>query len=286
MRTVGQATSQAFLAEAARCDPAGLHRQFVRTAGLFFVVGLSWVLPLLLAAPWLFALVFGPDWRAAGEMVQILMPLQLARFVVMPVSQVLNVVHRHDVDLVLSVVIILAMAASFAAGAILGLSPLTTIGLYSATSTLAFVLLFLIAWRTVRTAREARGCSAVTAHAEERGMYLYIVGRPHSGSTILDILLGNGREVQGIGQLVSGMGKPDDLCACGCAIADCPFWRAVPGGGRGDRHQLGRGDRGQHGAGARQDVPAHLACRGRRPRDAAAGRDHGGHRTSDRGGLG
>src|SRR5688572_27137486 len=44
-------------------------------------------------------------------------------------------------------------------------------------------------------------------------MYIYIVGRPHSGSTILDIVLGNSSNIEGIGQLVSGMGKPHDRCA-------------------------------------------------------------------------
>jgi hypothetical protein len=33
-------------------------------------------------------------------------------------------------------------------------------------------------------------------------MYIYIVGRPHSGSTILDIVLGNSSNIEGIGQLV------------------------------------------------------------------------------------
>lgn len=61
----------------------------------------------------------------------------------------------------------------------------------------------------------------------EAGAYFYIVGRPHSGSTILDILLGNGSEVAGIGQLVSGMGKTADRCACGAAIGQCPFWGEV-----------------------------------------------------------
>jgi hypothetical protein len=58
-------------------------------------------------------------------------------------------------------------------------------------------------------------------------MYLYIVGRPHSGSTILDILLGNSPTVAGIGQLVSGMPKPQGRCACGELISACAFWRAV-----------------------------------------------------------
>lgn len=58
-------------------------------------------------------------------------------------------------------------------------------------------------------------------------MLLYIMSRPHSGSTILDILIGNSASVQGVGQLVSDMGKLDNPCACGASIRDCPFWQAV-----------------------------------------------------------
>lgn len=58
-------------------------------------------------------------------------------------------------------------------------------------------------------------------------MLVYIMGRPHSGSTILDILLGNGREVCGVGQLVSDIHLPMNDCACGRRIGDCPFWREV-----------------------------------------------------------
>ena len=56
---------------------------------------------------------------------------------------------------------------------------------------------------------------------------IYVIGRPHSGSTILDILLGQSPDVVSIGQLVSGITKPGDACACGAMIADCPFWCEV-----------------------------------------------------------
>ena len=58
-------------------------------------------------------------------------------------------------------------------------------------------------------------------------MYLYVMSRPHSGSTILDILLGNTETVESVGQLVSDMGKLDNPCACGATIRGCPFWTAV-----------------------------------------------------------
>ncbi|MCB1885890.1 MAG: sulfotransferase [Geminicoccaceae bacterium] len=58
-------------------------------------------------------------------------------------------------------------------------------------------------------------------------MLLYIMSRPHSGSTILDILLGNSAAVASIGQLISDMGKPHNPCACGETVGGCPFWRGV-----------------------------------------------------------
>ena len=58
-------------------------------------------------------------------------------------------------------------------------------------------------------------------------MYLYILGRPHSGSTILNIILCNSASVVSVGQLVSDIGKSENFCGCGATVAACPFWRAV-----------------------------------------------------------
>jgi Sulfotransferase family len=60
-------------------------------------------------------------------------------------------------------------------------------------------------------------------------MYLYVMGRGHSGSTILDILLGGGSAVESVGELVSGLSHYDgqERCACGRPIRECPFWAEV-----------------------------------------------------------
>jgi hypothetical protein len=58
-------------------------------------------------------------------------------------------------------------------------------------------------------------------------MILYIMSRPHSGSTILDILLGNTASVESVGQLVSDMGKLANPCACGATIGACSYWIEV-----------------------------------------------------------
>jgi O-antigen/teichoic acid export membrane protein len=158
VRMLGQAAGQAFLVEAADRDRRSLHRLFVRTTRRFLVVGLAWALPLLVLGPWLFARVFGPEWREAGEMVRLLVPLHLARFVVVPVSQALSMARRHDADLALAAVLALAVLGSFALGRGLDLGPLAVVALYSASSTTALLLTLLVAWRTVLAgAREQEG---------------------------------------------------------------------------------------------------------------------------------
>jgi len=58
-------------------------------------------------------------------------------------------------------------------------------------------------------------------------MYVYVMGRAHTGSTILDILLGNAADVESVGQLVSHIGRLGTPCSCGATIGRCEFWRDV-----------------------------------------------------------
>lgn len=42
--------------------------------------------------------------------------------------------------------------------------------------------------------------------------WLDVVGRGHSGSTVLDAMLANAQGIESVGELVTGMGRCDDLC--------------------------------------------------------------------------
>lgn len=53
---------------------------------------------------------------------------------------------------------------------------------------------------------------------------IYIMGRGHSGSTILAGLLGHAPDVEGVGELIYPMNKS---CGCGRSFADCSFWQKV-----------------------------------------------------------
>ena len=60
-------------------------------------------------------------------------------------------------------------------------------------------------------------------------MFIYVMGRPHSGSTILDITLGNSVLIESVGELVSGLGRETtgEHCACGVTMVDCSYWKRV-----------------------------------------------------------
>jgi len=60
-------------------------------------------------------------------------------------------------------------------------------------------------------------------------MLIYIMGRGHSGSTILDVILGSSADIESVGQLMTGLLSEKDghVCACGATMQDCVYWRKV-----------------------------------------------------------
>jgi hypothetical protein len=57
--------------------------------------------------------------------------------------------------------------------------------------------------------------------------FIYIMGRGFSGSTVLDAILGNAQDIESIGELVSGIGRTEELCSCGVPLRECDFWCEV-----------------------------------------------------------
>jgi len=68
------------------------------TFKVLMLLGLAPSLVLLLFSPQLFAWVFGPAWREAGELAQILAPLYFLNFVASPLSYVFFVTGKQNVD--------------------------------------------------------------------------------------------------------------------------------------------------------------------------------------------
>jgi O-antigen/teichoic acid export membrane protein len=150
-KLLAHAASQAFIGEAPRLgDDAAVRRLFLRSTAGFALLGIAGLAPVALLGPDLFALVFGEAWRAAGTMAALLVPQHLARFVVVPVSQTLNLYGRQDLHLVASTANLLAFGLAFGLARPLGLGVMEVVAFYSAGTTVAYLMYLWFAWRVVR----------------------------------------------------------------------------------------------------------------------------------------
>ena len=144
---------QVYVAEAARFalrDPASLQRRYLSLSLSMFVVV---AVPLGLVAvygPRLFALLFGDAWVAAGEFARILAVLYLARAVVNPLSQTLNLLERQGRMLALDALRAAAVVLVFVAAASWDMSASATIAWYGLAMTVSYGGYWLAALFAVR----------------------------------------------------------------------------------------------------------------------------------------
>lgn len=150
IRMLSEAASQVFLGELRGLERAALRRLFLRTIALFSSLGLLGMLPLLVFAPPLFRLVFGEGWTEAGILVQLLIPLFLARFVDMPVSQLLDAINRHQANFFITMLQNAAMAGSFVVSYLFEFSVFESIFLFSISQTILLVYRLLYCWAVIK----------------------------------------------------------------------------------------------------------------------------------------
>jgi O-antigen/teichoic acid export membrane protein len=97
---------------------------------------------LFAAAPWLFCVVFGDQWRTAGEYARLLIPLFLVRFVSSPLTYVFYLREKQHYDLLGVTALLAASLLSMFIGNSLG-SATAAITLLSALTCLVYVAYLL-----------------------------------------------------------------------------------------------------------------------------------------------
>jgi len=145
MALVGQAVSQVYLGEAAqlaRQNPSSLRSLFLKTASRLLLLGLAPLGLLALSGPWLFAQIFGAGWRDAGIYIQVLSLMFLVQFVVVPLSQTLNVLERQDWQLGWDIGRLLVVMIALLVAYTLSWSSVGAVAMYSVAMLIAYVTLF------------------------------------------------------------------------------------------------------------------------------------------------
>jgi hypothetical protein len=60
---------------------------------------------------------------------------------------------------------------------------------------------------------------------------VYIAGHGHSGSTLLDLILGSHSKIESVGEVteasVANVLRGEELCTCGRRFSDCEYWSVV-----------------------------------------------------------
>lgn len=99
---IGQAIQQVLMGEssAAVRESQGTLASMLRyTVGRLLMVGALPAAVLIVAAPWLFGVVFGPTWTEAGEYARILALAYLLQFAVNPIAATLQLLERQGQSL-------------------------------------------------------------------------------------------------------------------------------------------------------------------------------------------
>ena len=145
MAVIGVAVAQVYFGHAAnfaRANRGQIRALFFRTARRLAIVGALPIIPLAIAGPWLFSLIFGPEWEEAGQYVRVLSLMFIAQLVAVPLAQTLNVFERLDLQLLYDAVRLVLAAGGILLAYQLGWSPLAAVASYAAGMLIAYVLSF------------------------------------------------------------------------------------------------------------------------------------------------
>ena len=146
--SVAQVFTAQFSADLSR-DPAAAATQFRQVLRYMSLLALAPMLVLLVAGPWLFTLVFGEQWRLAGELGQIMAPAYAAMLVTGPFHMVLTVMGRQKLQTAWEIGRLAAVTGLWLLIPRLGLSLKMGVAGYSAIIVLASAAFLTIAYASM-----------------------------------------------------------------------------------------------------------------------------------------
>lgn len=142
MSTVGQAVADVFFSHGAQANrEGGLADLTENTFRMLAKVGVAPTVVLISSAPALFALVFGAEWRGAGELAQWLAVWFLLVFVTSPLSRVFMLTERlAELTVIQGFLLIFPLSTLIAAEAFLGSQLVPVLAVYAAANSLGYAV--------------------------------------------------------------------------------------------------------------------------------------------------
>ena len=147
---LSNAIMQVYYSQAARLattDRRALRTLFVQTTTRSFALGVAPAIVVGIAGPWLFALVFGVEWREAGAFARWLAIMLVMQFAVAPVSHTFLVFDRQALSLWLNAAKALIAASTLLVPPGLGMAAGASVGAYAVGMAVFYATTGVLAWR-------------------------------------------------------------------------------------------------------------------------------------------
>jgi O-antigen/teichoic acid export membrane protein len=152
MELVAGSMAQVYFGEAYRLkreDPGRLYGLFLKTVMRLAVVGTGPLLLIALTGPWAFSLLFGSNWREAGQYLQVLAPMLVVQFIYNGFAGTLEVLERKSLILLAALVRALSLIAGVATAYMIGASAIRSVALIGAGALIGYASYGLISWRAL-----------------------------------------------------------------------------------------------------------------------------------------
>lgn len=125
-------------------------RIYKKTLIMMLLISVPVGVILFLSAPQLFEIVFGEGWKVAGEYVQILTPMFVLRFIAGGLNSSAMIAGKQHWDLVIQVLLVIGMMASFIASLAFGLEIEAMLLLVNLISSSIYVFYILVFWHCAK----------------------------------------------------------------------------------------------------------------------------------------
>lgn len=147
---IGNSISQVFYSESAHLgneSPKEIKKLSVKLMKKIAMVAIIPLLVLLFFGPVLFSFVFGKEWYEAGVYARLLSIMVYFHFIITPIGRVLEIFERQREGLVLNIVRLGLVVGVFSISKIMGFSSYVTVGLYSISNAVTYIILLILVLR-------------------------------------------------------------------------------------------------------------------------------------------
>ncbi len=149
-------------------DPARLVPLFRKTALHVLAAGLLIVAVFVGIAPYAFSFLFGEQWRQSADLIRLMSVMYLSQFVANSVGTTIDVMERQDLHLLREVVRTFIILGALLAAGYTHQSAETAVLMFSAASTLGYLLHLGLSWHAIRKYGKGageRGTQRQASHA-------------------------------------------------------------------------------------------------------------------------